>query len=235
MEKESIFLTTREAVQAVIADFRQYPPQLILFSGIIGLITDNRIRLKLVPGKEGAWINRPERPHMKWLNGPETVNVMCDRMLDTPWNPDLLAQVCSRVFQARAAPETEADTGKTGVRILTHMEDFNCRQCGFCCRFLEYQDEVTAEDVALWKAAGRKDILKWVKEIRLADQGPRFRAWIDPVTGKPADTCPFLRKEIQSGRWHCRIHRVKPAICRQFPLNRKHAAMSGCEGFKKET
>jgi hypothetical protein len=58
VEKETIFLTATEAINAMIADFRQYDPQIILFSGILPLITDNRIHLKREPGKDGAWVNR---------------------------------------------------------------------------------------------------------------------------------------------------------------------------------
>jgi len=234
VEKESIFLTTREAIQAIITDFRQYDPQIILFSGIIRLITSNRIHLKREQGKNGAWINRPGTAQMKWLNGPELVEYMCDVIAQTRWDPNLLAGACARVFQTRAVPDVHPNTGKTGVRIETNMEGFACRQCGCCCRFLDYHNEVTAEDVDLWKASGRNDILKWVYEIKSDGQPKRYHAWVIPGTRKQADTCPFLEKKSESRRWCCRIHDAKPAICRQYPLNRKHAVMSGCRGFEKK-
>ncbi|MCP4575304.1 MAG: YkgJ family cysteine cluster protein [Deltaproteobacteria bacterium] len=232
MEKATIFLTTQEAIQGIIADFRQYEPQIILFSGIIRLITDNQIHLKRAPEKNGAWINRSNTTQMKWLNGPELVKYMCDIIAQTRWNPNLLASACARVFQTRAVPGIHPNTGKSGVRIETNMEAFACRQCGSCC-FLDYHNEVTAEDVAIWRKLGRNDILKWVYEIRCDGQSEKSQAWVVPGTLKQAETCPFLDKESESRRWRCRIHDVKPAICRQYPLNRKHAVMSGCRGFKK--
>ncbi len=233
MEKASIFLTTREAIQAIIADFRQYDPQIMLFSGIISLITDNKTYLKQQRGKNGAWINLPGKTHMKWLAGPELVDHMCDTIAQTRWHPDLLADVCARVFQSRATPEIDADTGKAGVRIETHMEDFACKRCGCCCRFLDYHNEVTAGDVANWKASGRNDILKWVNEIRRDGRIQGYRAWVIPGTRTLAEICPFLEKEPGAPRWKCRIHDARPDICRQYPLNRKHAAMTGCRGFEK--
>ncbi|MCG6879945.1 MAG: YkgJ family cysteine cluster protein [Deltaproteobacteria bacterium] len=234
METASIFLTTHEAIQAIVADFRQYDPQIILFSNILPLMTDGRIHLKRESGRNGAWINRQGKPAMKWLNGPELVAYMCDAITQTRWHPQLLATVCARVFQTRASPETDTETENLGVCLETNMENFNCRQCGSCCRFLEYRNEVTPDDVAQWRAAGRKDILKWVDEIRLKNHTLSFRTWVNPITGEQTQGCPFLREGSQSGRWICRIHDVKPAICRQFPLSRKHAVMSGCRGFKKE-
>ena len=233
MENASIFLTTREAIQAIITDFRQYDPQIILFSGIICLITNNQIHLKRAPAKNGAWINRSGTSQMKWLDGSELVEYMCDAISRTRWHPDLLAAVSARVFQARAMPDVDADSGEVGVRIETNMEGFRCRQCGACCRYLDYHNEVTAEDVAFWKASGRNDILKWVDEISRDGQTQGYRAWVIPGTQKEADTCPFLEKEPDSRLWRCRIQDVKPAICRQYPLNRKHAVMSGCRGFEK--
>ena len=234
MEKATIFLTTREAIQAIVTDFCQYDPQIILFSNILPLMTEGRIHLKRDPGKNGAWINRQGKPAMKWLNGPELVAYMCNAVTKTRWHPHLLATVCARVFQTRASPVTGTGSQKLGVCLETNMEDFNCRQCGSCCRFLEYRNEITSGDVARWRAAGRKDILKWVDEIRLKNHTSSFRVWVNPITGEQTQGCPFLREESPNGRWICRIHDVKPAICRQFPLSRKHAVMSGCRGFKKE-
>ncbi len=215
----------------MIADFRQYDPQIILFSCIMPLVADNRIHLKREPGKNGAWVNREGKSQMKWLNGPELVEYMCNAIDQTPWHPDLLAAVCARVFRTRATPD-EDEKGNPGVRIETDMEAFHCRRCGFCCRFLDSHNEVTAEDVALWKASGRNDILRWVKEISVNGEARGYLAWVLPGTQKQADACPFLEKAEERQQWLCRIHDVKPAVCRQFPLSRKHAVMSNCPGFK---
>jgi Fe-S-cluster containining protein len=233
VEKESISLTTREAIQAIIADFRQYGPQIMLFSGILPLITQSRIHLKREPEKNGAWAIKPGTSHMKWLGGPELVDYMCDTISQTQWHPDLLAAACSRVFQTRATPDIDTASGETGVRIETQMERFVCRKCGHCCRFLEYHNEVTTEDVAIWKRSGRNDILKWVHEIRCEGQPEEYQAWVVPETQKESETCPFIEKKPSTEQWTCRIHDAKPTICRQYPLNHKHAIMTGCRGFDK--
>jgi hypothetical protein len=81
---------------------------------------------------------------------------------------------------------------EAGVRIETHMEGFACRQCGHCCWFLDSHNEITAEDVSLWKRSGRNDILKWVHEIRCDGQPEKYQAWVVPGTQKQTETCPFL-------------------------------------------
>ncbi len=233
MEKETIFLTVQDAIKAILRDFRQYDPQLILFSSITPLITKGRVHLKREPGKKGMWISRFKKPAMKWMSGQELVQYMCDLITHADWDMELLAGVCSRVFQTHATPETDEKTGSSGIRLLTNMESFNCCQCGCCCRFLEYRNEVTAEDVARWKTLGREDILEWVEEIRHDKQGVSFRAWVTPRTREAVDVCPFLQEVSEKGRWRCRIHDARPGFCRQFPFSRKHALMSGCRGFQK--
>ncbi len=198
------------------------------------LITDNRIHLKRDPGKTGAWVSRMGKSQMQWLDGPELVEYMCHAITKTAWHPGLLTNVCARVFHTRASPHKDESTGEAGVRMETNMENFQCRQCGSCCRFLDHHNEVTAEDVARWKASGRHDILKWVRETATEGESRGYRAWVVPGTQVQADTCPFLEKAKQGRQWHCRIHGAKPTICGEYPLNRKHAAMSGCGGFKKK-
>jgi Fe-S-cluster containining protein len=122
-------------------------------------------------------------------------------------------------------------TGKVGVRIETGMHLFTCRQCGQCCRFLDYRNEVGPADVARWRTMGRSDILRWVGVYRRNDAQPVYRIWVDPATGQPAAFCPFLKSNASGNRWVCGIHEVKPEICRQYPTSRKHARMTGCHGF----
>jgi Fe-S-cluster containining protein len=121
-----------------------------------------------------------------------------------------------------------------GVRIETGMEDFSCRQCGGCCTSLDYHHELTEEDVAQWERLGRTDILKWVRRIEGEGRHKAYRIWTVPGTTRLADVCPFLKKIPSENRWECLIHDVKPAICRQYPLTRKHGIMTGCPGFDTE-
>jgi Fe-S-cluster containining protein len=52
-----------------------------------------------------------------------------------------------------------------------------------------------------------------------------------PGTREFAEACPFLQQKPAENRWICRIHNVKPQICRNYPVSRKHAVMTGCSGF----
>jgi Fe-S-cluster containining protein len=230
-KKESIFLTIEEAVRAICIDFKQYPPQTMLFAGIITLISNNTIHLKRETRNKGAWINETGQRTMRWLGGPKLIEFMCETISSTQWNPTLMAQVCSRVFQTRAYAANNPDTGDIGVRIETNMETFSCRQCGNCCRALEYHNELTHADVSAWKTLGREDLLKWVEFIDREDAVNEYRIWVSPKTRRIVETCPFLKKDHTLNRWQCCIHDVKPGICRQYPTSRKHALMTGCTGF----
>ena len=234
MEKESIFLTTEESLEAIRIDFRQYEPQILLFCSILGLISQNTIRFKHETGRQGLWISQEGRPNMRWLAGCELIDFMCTTIDCTQWNTELLTAVCSRVFQSRARAAVDPNSGRPGLAIETQMESFNCRQCGRCCRVLDYQYEVTANDVRRWEASGRADILAWVEKISRDDAKPAYRIWVEPHTRQRTETCPFLKRDSASNRWECRIHADKPAICRNYPVSLKHAVMTGCPGFRKD-
>jgi len=96
----------------------------------------------------------------------------------------------------------------------------------------DYYNEITVEDVKRWQAMDRNDILEWVAAVESAGQ-TTYRAWVRPGTGQPVSQCPFLRQHPTENRWSCGIHAVKPAVCRDYPLSRKHAHMTGCRGFSK--
>ncbi len=233
MEQKSIFLTTAQAIQAIAIDFRQYAPQITLFCSIIDMISGETIHFRRQPDKVGLWINQGGRPNMRWLNGNELIEFMCTAIHKTRWTPELLAGVCRRVFQSRAEPAVNPENGQAGIRIETDMAPFTCRQCGRCCRNLDYHHEVTAEDVALWQTLDRKDILEWVDPVIQDGNTIGYRVWIAPGTHQQAGICPFLKKNPTANRWGCRIHAVKPQICRNYPVNRKHAAMTDCQGFSR--
>ena len=234
MENDALFLTVEEAIRAICIDFHQYGPQPMLFAEIIRLISHDSVHIKRVPGKEGAWITRAGHTPMRWVEGPQLIEFMCNTIQNTRWDIDLLTDVCRRVFQARVMPANDPETGRDGVLIHTEMQDYTCRQCGNCCRQLDYHKELTQADVDLWKKLGRGDILQWVEAIRHKDAPVEYRIWVSPKTHRVAETCPFLQKDPTANRWRCRIHDVKPGICRQYPISRKHARMTGCPAFDKK-
>lgn len=234
VEKDSIFLTIEQAIAAVCLDFRQYEPQVLLFSEIISVLSKGDIIAKREMGKDGIWIATAGQRKMRWMEGTKLIDTMCDILSNSKADPMVLAAVCSRVFQSRAFPDEDPETNGTGIRILTGMEGFTCQQCGKCCRTLDYHNEVTAEDVARWKHTSRTDILDWVGVFEKNGPESVYRIWIKPGTREFAETCPFLKKMPHENRWICRIHNVKPQICRQYPVSRKHAIMTGCPGFEPE-
>jgi len=234
VEKESIFLTIDQALEAICFDFRQYDPQILLFCEIVRLISGGGTLVKRDTQKNGAWISEAGRRNLRWMNGPELVEYVCEILTSADLNPEMLSSICARVFRTRVVPTVDPETGHRGLRIETGMETFICRQCGQCCQSLDYHNEVTAEDVAQWKELGRPDILKWVGVFKRDGRATGYRIWMTPGTRQLAEQCPFLHKEPSENRWTCRIHDVKPAICREYPVSRKHALMTGCPGFETQ-
>jgi Fe-S-cluster containining protein len=232
MDSNSIFLTIDEAIDAINIDFRQYSPQIPLFCSISHLISGNDIRFQREAGKEGVWINQRGRTNMRWLEGAELVEYMCARIRRTHWTIELLAAACRRVFQSRAMRAVDPQTGCEGLEIQTQMDAFECRQCGNCCRSLDYRHEIRAGDVEKWRSLGRDDILRWVETVPRNNEIAGYRVWVVPGTRRLAATCPFLKKEPATNRWGCAIHDAKPLICRSYPVSRKHAVMTGCRGFE---
>lgn len=230
-EPKSVFLVIDNALAAVCADFRRYEPQIGLLCQIMELASRGSVIARREGGKGGAWVSVPGRSPMKWLDGPELVEAACDEVMGADRDPHLIAGICARVFHERAWPDRDPETGEIGVRVETGMDGFSCRQCGQCCTTLDYHDELTQEDVALWERLGRTDILEWVRVVKRQDGERAFKIWTIPGTTRPADPCPFLKRIPSENRYGCLIHDVKPGICRQYPLTRKHGLMTGCRGF----
>ena len=83
-----------------------------------------------------------------------------------------------------------------------------------------------------WEQTGRSDVLEWVGAFKKDGRETVYRIWMKPGTRTFAETCPFLQKIPHENKWICRIHDVKPRICREYPVSRKHAIMTGCPGFE---
>jgi len=229
--RDSIYLSIDQAVEAVCIDLRRYDPQIVLLCQIIRVASAGSVVVKREGGKSGAWISMQGRPNMRWMEGPELVEYACEAVKGADRDSRVVASICARVFHERAWEERDSETGQMGVCIETGMEDFSCRQCGRCCTSLDYQNELTEEDVVRWEELGRTDILKWVRVIEREGRERAYRIWTVPGTTRLADNCPFLKKIPSENRWECLIQDVKPAICRQYPLSKKHGLMTGCPGF----
>jgi len=233
-DRERIFLPFHKVVESICNDFRQYDPQILLFCEVIRLMSGGDTVVKRMPDdKNGVWIQVAGLRNMRWIEGPELVEHMCTTLKAADLTPQLLAAIASRVFQTRALPAEDPLTGQEGLMLETGMQEFHCRQCGHCCQSLDYSYEVTAADVARWQKMGRTDILAWVGSFKGEDGQMVYQIWVTPGTRQRVDVCPFLKKNTTDNRWYCRIHDAKPAICREYPVGRKHALMTGCPGFEK--
>jgi Fe-S-cluster containining protein len=234
-DKNTIFLSPGEAVEAIRLDLEQYPPQPILLRRLAQLILGEERILSEDDRRSGLWVKvsaKRGRRLLTYEQLPEYLVGELERKIEK-LSMKKMAEICACVFQVKANEGASSPGGPEGVVVETGMEDFRCRQCGQCCRFLDYRKELADEDYKLWEELGREDILKKVKVIRKEGEVVGYRIWIDPVTGQVAETCPWLKKDSENNRYLCTIHDVRPRICRQYPGSRKHARMTGCPGFKR--
>ena len=137
------------------------------------------------------------------------------------------------MFNTEASVGHEAETGAPGIWVHTGMESFHCRQCGQCCRHLDYQDQCTVDDVSVWKRLGRADLAARAVPVQRDGRVSHYRIWKRLEGDTQWEDCPWLQPR-PDGRWVCEIHEDKPDICRQYPGSRKHARMTGCIGFEPE-
>lgn len=233
--KDRIFLTPEAALQAIRNDFKQYPPQIRLFLDLSPLVLGPETPVIEDPHHNGIWIAVPGRRkrRMRKISYQDLGDYLC-RTLDMV-RPDLdrMADLCARVFNAPAYSGRAAEGGCEGIWLETGMDNFECRQCGRCCRQLDYRFELTKSDYQLWQRLGRTDILEWVGAFRRNGRIAAYAIWVTPGTRNYAPVCPWLKNIAGTDRWECSIHDVKPEVCREYPASRKHAQMTGCEAFKK--
>ena len=232
MMDDSLFLTPDQVIEAICRDFRQYEPQIVLFCEILRVLLGEPATVKMAPHGQGVWVSG-SGGKLRRVSEAELSAHVCDTLKAADSDVEVLAALCRRVFQTTARVEKDPCGEQTGVRIETGMRAFACKQCGHCCRNLDYNGKVAAEDVARWEAAGRRDILKWVSVSRQKSGQSAYLMWVTPGTNQYAKPCPFLRRGSSPDRWICAIHDVKPAVCRQYPITRKHALKTGCRGFEK--
>jgi Fe-S-cluster containining protein len=227
MNQDILFLTAGEALAAIRQDFNQYAPQVMLFRELLRLIHGEQLVLQWHAGEEEAWLKTPRSHRLRHLTKTELVGFMCSEVASAAEDLSLLAAVCSRVFRSK----TDISTQPPGILLETGMEAFRCQRCGRCCRELDYHGAFTRRDYRRLHNAGRNDILECVAVYPRPDGTSAYRIWVRPGTRELEKRCPFLQHESSRNRWLCRIHTLRPDICRQYPLSRKHAAMTGCPGF----
>ncbi|HUU74856.1 MAG TPA: YkgJ family cysteine cluster protein [Methanoregulaceae archaeon] len=129
-------------------------------------------------------------------------------------------------------------------------EDQGCIQCGRCCERWGWNLQGIPEDLHPWITQNRQDILQHVSirlknrkrikgsEISVDDFAfiARIRYWIKP-NGRPPRYCPFFERR-EDGLAYCKIHDVKPKICRDFtPWDQKTIEFDfvKCPGCREKT
>jgi Fe-S-cluster containining protein len=208
-----------------------------------------------LPGPEGLCLSLVE----KWLlrQGWQVSDFFDraeNRVLSRAQGPGGLALVYPKPTHAKPGEDRAArlaaalqelagllglDQGGLAERIRAEYDQappgFVCRLCGQCCGRLgdAHRGLVSVEEVELWRALGRADILRLVA----VEEKPgltRYVAWKNPKTGRHFKRCPWVVKVPGEPKYVCRIHAVKPLKCRAFPLSRGQAEYAHCPGFGTE-
>jgi len=233
--QDRVFLSPEAALRAIRSDFNQYPPQTRLFLELCPLVLKTDRPVINDSRNNAIWIKTPagRRQRMKKISPRELGEELLTTLASHRPESDELAGICSRVFNTAAYPGKDASCGRNGVWLETGMDTFACRQCGRCCSNLDYRFELTETDYRLWQKLGRTDILEWVAVFRRKGKILSYAIWVLPGTRNYAPACPWLEEIPGSEKSKCRIHSVKPQVCREYPGSRKHAQMTGCPAFGK--
>jgi len=99
-----------------------------------------------------------------------------------------------------------------------------CTQCGKCC--LKYQGDnwlgsATEVDRLSWLMR-RPEVLDYV-DVK------RDELWVSPFTGEKMQRCPWLHKLPGQEKYNCRIHAVRPEVCRDYPIDIDQMIDLDCE------
>ena len=232
--EEKIFLTQTQAIHAIRLDFHQYGSQFDLFQELCPIISDN----KMIVTKDGenncVLITRGRKSKIRHIKNHDLGDYLLNTLSEKAYPLSVIAVVCSKVFHTKSWVAPDIVNGVNGIWLETEMQHFQCRQCGNCCQNLKYHNACSENDYKQWEALGRKDILEKVIIITSDNQRPQYKIWKEPGTSRFYQKCPWLQPSSIKARYECRIHDVKPEFCRQYPLTRKHAMMTGCKGIFKE-
>lgn len=235
-EKEKIFLSRHQVLEAIRADFNQYDSQFPLFQELCPIVTDNHSIVTREGRNDCVLISRGKKSKTRHLTDGELSRYLIDKIAENCFSLPKMAEICGKVFQTRSWTGRNAEGGNAGIWIETDMSGFTCRQCGNCCRNLNYHNDCTEDDFKLWEMLGRDDIMEKVMIIRCEESGiSQYKIWKKPGTTQLYPECPWLAPASGSDRYKCLIQDVKPEYCRQYPLTRKHAEMTGCRGIFCET
>lgn len=94
-----------------------------------------------------------------------------------------------------------------------------CNQCGKCC--IKYSNgglSASTEEIEWWDAT-RPHIYDYVHDGKI---------WVDPITNKRLDLCPWLRKQ-PNNIYTCDIYYDRPDDCKYYPVTIKQMIDDECE------
>jgi len=99
-----------------------------------------------------------------------------------------------------------------------------CTHCGKCC--LKYKGDkwlgsATEADMLLWLIRA-PEVLDYLG-------GNHYDLWVSPETGKELQRCPWLDKLPSQEKYRCRIHDVRPEVCRDYPIDFDQMIDLDCE------
>lgn len=226
------FLKPTQAVDAVAIDFQAYGPQPDLFRRMAPLVLGERCRIR--PQDDKLSTVSILQGNAFYPVSDQNLGFYLIHVLETrPPDLNTLADICARVFQTRTFAGYDSAGTISGIWVHSQMESFVCRQCGECCRILNYETGCREADIRRWQDTGRTDILERVKTEAPSGNTrvPVHRIWMNPATGEIEPACPWLFPCIDPDRFKCGIHDTKPDVCSQYPYTGKHAVMTGCKGL----
>lgn len=109
----------------------------------------------------------------------------------------------------------------------TKQVKFECKRCGDCCK-RDWNLKLDPETIIEWMRKRRDDLLHHVVFHPRFLLHPEYSNY-EPIPiidnghilfgDYPNRACPFLVKK-PDGKTSCKIHKVKPLICKEFPFHR---------------
>jgi Fe-S-cluster containining protein len=95
-----------------------------------------------------------------------------------------------------------------------------CNQCGKCCtKYGNGGLSVSEDEIKFWDIF-RPEIYDYVNDGKI---------WMDPVTGKQLERCPWLRKQPNQNIYTCDIYYDRPDDCKYYPVTIEQMIRDECE------
>ena len=95
-----------------------------------------------------------------------------------------------------------------------------CNQCGKCCiKYSNGRLSASASEIELWDIF-KPEIYRYVRSGKI---------WMDPITGKQIELCPWLRKAPEKEIYTCDIYYDRPDDCKHYPVTIEQMINDECE------